>query len=152
LQVTATNPGTWNAPSEATIEMPDGAHLAVHRISELPQVDARLQAPAYLFRVSAHTGLVPGLNLPVSLPAGPQHSGVVVPQSAVVWAQGSSWCYVETSPGKFTRTAVSTSNPIPGGWFVTGTIVPGARVVTGGAQTLLSEEFRSQIQSEDDDD
>lgn len=151
LQVTATNPGAWTAPSEATLPLPDGAHLTVHRIAALPQVDPRLQAPAYLYTVPAHTGLVPGINLPVSLPAGPRESGVIVPQNAVVWAQGSPWCYVETAPGKFTREAVSTDNPAPGGWFVTGTIAPGARVVTGGAQTLLSEEFRSQIQSEDDD-
>ena len=151
LQVTATSAGALNAPSEVTIQLSGGAHLAAHRIAALPQVDPRLQAPAFLYWVPAHTGLVSGLNLPVSLPAGPPQRGVVVPQSAVVWTQGSSWCYVETAPGKFTRTALSTANPTPGGWFVTETIAPGARLVTGGAQTLLSEEFRSQIQSEDDD-
>jgi membrane fusion protein, multidrug efflux system len=151
LQVTATGPVAWNAPSEATIQLPGGAHLAAHLIAALPQVDPRLQAPAFLYSVPAHIGLIPGLNLPVSLPAGPRQSGVIVPQSAVVWAQGSSWCYLETAPGKFTRTAVSIANPTPGGWFVTGTIAPGARVVTGGAQTLLSEEFRSEIQSQDED-
>lgn len=152
LQVTATRPGGWSAPARATLQLPDGAHLAAQRIAALPQVDPRLQAPAYLYLVRAHAGLGPGLNLPVSLPAGPLENGVIVPQNAVVWVQGGSWCYVETAPGKFTRTAVSTANPAPGGWFIAGTIAPGARVVTGGAQTLLSEEFRSQIQSEDDDD
>lgn len=150
LQITAT--GAWAAPSQATLQLPDGAHLGAQRIAALPQIDPRLQAPAYLYWVPAHAGLVSGLNLPVSLPAGPPQRGVVVPQSAVVWTQGNPWCYIETSLGKFTRTAVSTANATPGGWFVTGTIAPGTRVVTGGAQTLLSEEFRSQIQSEDDDD
>lgn len=150
LQVTASM-GGLNAPSEVTIQLSDGAHLAAHRIAALPQIDPRLQAPAYLYWVPAHTGLASGLNLPVSLPAGPPQRGVVVPQSAVVWTQGSPWCYVESAPGKFKRTAMSTANPTPGGWFVTETIAPGARVVTGGAQTLLSEEFRSQIQSEDED-
>lgn len=151
LQVTATSPGEWTPPSEAMIQLPGGAHLAAHLVAALPQVDPRLQAAAYLYSVPAHTGLISGINLPVSLPAGPQQRGVIVPQSAVVWAQSSSWCYVETAPGKFTRMAVSTANPTPGGWFVTTRVAPGARVVTGGAQTLLSEEFRSQIQSEDDD-
>lgn len=151
LQVTAISQGALNAPSEVTIQLFGGTHVAAHRIAALPQIDPRLQAPAYLYWVPARTGLVPGLNLQVSLPAGPPQTGVVLPQSAVVWMQGSSWCYVETAPGKFTRMAVSTANPIPGGWFITGTMAPGTRVVTAGAQTLLSEEFRSQIQSEDED-
>ncbi len=151
LEVTPTTPAASAPPAESTLQLPAGIHLTAHRIAALPQVDPRLQAPAYLYLVQAHQGLAPGLNLPAALPAGPPQSGVIVPQSAVVWMQGSSWCYVESSPGKFTRAAVSTDTPTAGGWFVTGTVASGARVVTGGAQTLLSEEFRSQIQSEDDD-
>jgi membrane fusion protein, multidrug efflux system len=150
VQVTATAPGACSAPAEAILELPDGAHLAAHRIAALPQVDARLQAPAYLYETPAHAGLVPGINLPVSLPSGPAQSGVVIPQSAVVYAQGSPWVYLEIAPDKFTRRQISTANPVPGGWFVAGTFAANSRIVTGGAQTLLSEEFRSQIQSDED--
>lgn len=139
------------APAEATLELPDGSHLTAHRIAALPQVDPQLQASAFLYIARARRGLAPGLRLSAALAAGPTQRGVIVPQSAVVWMQGSAWCYVEASPGKFVRAAVSTAVPTAGGWFVTGTVAPGARVVTGGAETLLSEEFRSLIQSEDDD-
>ena len=150
VQVTATAPGAWAAPAEAILELPDGAHLTSHRIAALPQVDARLQAPAYLYETPAHGGLVPGLNLPVSLPSGPAQTGVVVPQGAVVYAQGAPWVYLEIAPGKFTRRQISTANPVPSGWFVAATFPANSRIVTGGAQTLLSEEFRSQIQSDED--
>jgi hypothetical protein len=50
------------------------------------------------------------------------------------------------------RTAVETSNPVSDGWFIAEAIGPNARVVTSGAQTLLSEEFRSRIQADQDQD
>ncbi len=149
LQVTPTS-RTGQAPAEAMAQLPDGAHLSARRIGTLPQVDPRLQAPSYLYIVSTHQGLVPGMNIPVFLSAGAVRNGVVVPSGAVVWWQGKAWCYVEESPGKFTREEVPTTNPATPGWFVSDGISPGARVVTAGAQTLLSEEFRSQIQQDQD--
>jgi len=139
-----------HAASKAIAQLPDGTHISAQLISALPQLDPRLQSPSYLYAVSAHPGLVPGMNLAVFLSSGPVRSGVIVPDNAVVWWQGKTWCYVEESPGKFTREEVSTSNPVSGGWFVTEGIDAGARAVTSAAQTLLSEEFRSQIQAGQD--
>jgi hypothetical protein len=150
LQVTATSDAAGTASSNAMVQFRDGAHADAHLISALPQLDPRLQAPSFLYTVSAHPSLVPGINLPVFLPSGSLHSGVIVPYSAVVWWQGHAWCYVEEQPGKFTREEVFMANPTPAGWFQSEGIAMGARVVTAGAQTLLSEEFRSQIQADQD--
>lgn len=150
LQVTPMAGSGQPAPAQAMAQLLDGAHISMHLITPLPQLDPRLQAPSYLYITAAHAGLIPGINLPISLPNGPQRSGVVVPYSALVWWQGSAWCYVEHSPGKFTRVEVEVTNPAPAGWFVSKGIAPGTRVVTAGAQTLLSEEFRSQIQTDED--
>lgn len=150
LQVTPSNYAGRSAPAEAVAELPDGAHVSAHLLSALPQIDPRLQAPSYLYIVSAYVGLVPGINLSVSMPSGPVQSGAVLPSSAVVWWQGNAWCYVEESPGKFAREEVPTTNPTPSGWFVNEGVRAGMRVVTTGAQTLLSEEFRSQIQTDED--
>lgn len=150
LQVTSISAGRFTAPKQATVEFPDGTHAYASFVSVLPQLDPRLQTPSLLYEVSAHSGLVPGINLSVFLPSGPLESGVILPPSAIVWSQGSAWCYVEESPGKFVRTAVETANPVPGGWFLTKGIGPHTRVVIAGAQTLLSEEFRSQIQADQD--
>lgn len=147
LQVTSAGNA---APRQALVTLPNGSHLTAHFVGTLPQIDPRLQSPSVLYLVPGHAGIVPGLNLAVSLPAGPEQSGVVVPYSAIVWMQGNAWCYTEPSPGKFTRTLAPTGNPAPSGWFVSQGIAPGTQVVTAGAQTLYSEEFRSQIQANED--
>lgn len=150
VQVTAFGAYSHAAPPRAIVEMPDGTHVSAQLVSALPQLDPRLQAPSFLYAVPAHPGLVPGINLSVFLPSGAVRSGVLVPYGAAVWWQGSAWCYVEEQPDKFTREEVPTANPTPAGWFVNEGITAGERVVTSGAQTLLSEEFRSQIQSDED--
>ncbi|MDR5726865.1 MAG: hypothetical protein RB191_05295 [Terriglobia bacterium] len=150
LQVTGTTATRFEEPKHAIVQFADGTHGQAKFVSVLPQLDPRLQVPSLLYEVSAHPGLVPGINLSVFLPSGPLERGVIVPSSAVVWSQGSAWCYVEESPEKFVRSVVQTSNPVSGGWFITEGIVPNARVVMAGAQTLLSEEFRSQIQADQD--
>jgi multidrug efflux system membrane fusion protein len=150
LQVTATTATPFSAPKHAIVQFADGTAAQAGFVSVLPQLDARLQAPSLLYEIAAHPGLVPGMNLSVFLASGPLERGAIIPSGAVVWSQGSAWCYVEESPGKFVRTAVQTSSPVSSGWFVTEGIDPNARVVTSGAQTLLSEEFRSQIQADQD--
>lgn len=150
VQVTAIGAGTFTAPSQATVQLANSTHAEAHLLSSFPQLDPRLQAPSFLYIVRAHPGLVPGMNLVVALPAGPPRSGVIVPDSAVVWWQGQAWCYVEAPAGKFTRVAVPTGNPAPGGWFISEGIPPGTQVAVRGAQTLLSEEFHSAIQMDED--
>jgi len=150
VQVTATGGESVTPPHHATMQLPSGAHAEARLLSSLPQLDPRLQAQSFLYIVRAHPGLVPGMNLTVALPTGALRDGVIVPESAVVWWQGQSWCYVEAPAGKFTRVEVPTGNSAPGGWFVSGGITPGTQMATKGAQTLLSEEFRSAIQMDED--
>lgn len=147
LQVTVT--GT-SAPKLAQVQYADGSHSSIHLVSALPQIDPRLQAPSFLYFAEAHPGLVPGINFAVFLPSGPPRDGVIVPSDAIVWWQGKAWCYVEESAGKFVRKEVAASNPVSNGWFVTEGIDAQAQVVRSGAQALLSEEFRSQIQADQD--
>lgn len=150
LQVTSTTSAPFSAPKQATVQLPDGTRTQANLVSIVPQLDPRLQVPSVLYMIGAHPGLVPGVNLSVFLPLSSVEAGVVVPTAAVVWSQGSAWCYVEELPGKFTRRTVDTSNPVANGWFVTAGIKSGARVSTTGAQTLLSEESRSQIHADND--
>lgn len=150
LQVTPTDRANSASPREAVVAVTGDSHFTAHLVGAVPQLDPRLQAASILYVVPARAGIVPGLNLAIALPAGREKDGVVVPYDAIVWIQGSAWCYTETAPGKFTRRVVPTDNPSPAGWFVSQSIVPGTRVVTTGAQTLYSEEFRSQIQADED--
>ena len=148
LQVTSTTAGPFASPKQAIVQYPDGTHATAQFVSVLPQLDPRLQVPSLLYLIASHAGLVPGVNVSVFLPSGQEQTGVIIPSSAVVWSEGSAWCYIEQSPSKFERISVETGRPEAHGWFVTGGIQPAAHVVTSGAQTLLSEEFRSQIQAD----
>jgi hypothetical protein len=150
LQVTSTTASPFSAPKQATVQLSDGTHTQADLVSVVPQLDPRLQVPSLLYIIAAHPGLVPGVNLSVFLPSGSPQNGVVIPSTAVVRSQGIAWCYVEKSPGRFIRTLVETVDPVANGWFVTRGFEPGEHVVTAGAQTLLSEEFRSQIQADKD--
>ncbi len=121
--------------------------LVGEAIGMAASIDPRAQGKAFLFRVAGPSaGLRPGLAVTAWLAQpGPRREGVLLPRPAVVRYAGKSWVYLETSPGEFTRREVALENVTAGGWF-TRSLAPGVRVVTAGAQMLLSEELKSQIQ------
>jgi hypothetical protein len=67
--------------------------------------------------------------------------GLIVPTSAVVWSEGRAWVYKQTAPDHFTRCSVSTDVPAERGFFAAQGFSSGDKVVTQGAQALLSEEM-----------
>jgi hypothetical protein len=75
----------------------------------------------------------------------------MVPASAAVWYSGGPWVYVQVGEELFARYIVPIDNEIAGGWVAQEVFKPGEALVVNGAQTLLSEEFRSQIPEEQDD-
>jgi len=137
------------APQSVWLEIPAGGSVTADFVSPFPRVDPRIQGVSLLYLAPARPGLVPGVNPVARFGVGRLESGVVVPQPAVVWWQGNAWVYRETVTGDFARTRVPVSTPARGGYFVTRGLAPGDRIVVGGAQTLLSEEFRAEIQPED---
>ncbi len=134
------------APRTARVQAPGSSETAsAELVSAFPRVDPRVQGIGYLYRAAARPWLAPGANLIALLPAGRLLKGVIVPDTATVWWQGKAWCYVQAGPERFIRRELSAEMPAAGGWFATAGFSPGDKVVTSGAQLLLSEEFRSQI-------
>ena len=121
------------------------------RIALAASVDPKTQGQPFLFRISDPSfTLRPGLAVTAYLEVpGATRTGVVVPRSAVVRQSGKTWVYVQTSPELFARREVVLEEPAGEGWF-TRSLARGDRVVIVGAQTLLSEEFKSQIQVGDE--
>lgn len=122
------------------------------RVGIAPEVDPKLQGQTFVFRIrDAQAALRPGQSVTAYLESpGSRRAGVIVPRDAIVWHQGRSWAYVQTGDDSFARRAVDLEEPSGAGWF-TRSLKPGDKVVTTGVQTLLSEEFKSQIQVEDTD-
>ena len=138
-----------SAPDTALIQAADGTRVAATLVSPAPRTDPRLQGMSFFYRAPVAMGLLPGMNAVAYLPVGPMTQGVIVPAPAVIWWQGKAWVYAQKDPTHFVRREVSTETPAGEGWFVSSGMSAGDRIVVSGAQTLLSEEFRSQIQGED---
>jgi RND family efflux transporter MFP subunit len=126
--------------------------IRCQRVAIAGAIDPKLQGEPLLFQVpDPSLRLRPGLSVTAYLDApGPARRGVIVPQSAVVRQSGTTWVYVQIATDRFARRAVSPEEPVGEGWF-TRSLSGGDRVVTTGAQTLLSEEFKSRIQVGDED-
>lgn len=134
-------------PPTAMVRGADGNPVEAQFVSRTARVDPRFQGSIFFYMAPRQErGLFPGFATTAFLPHGEPQPGVVVPSDAVVWWQGRAWVYVRIDPQRFARREIATDAPVPGGWFVSKAIKPGDRIVNRGAQQLLSEEFRSQIQ------
>lgn len=140
---------TANPPQSLSLEGPRKELITARYISAYPQVNPQVQGIGFLYELSNRAGLAVGMNLVAHVPVGRALRGSFLPDSAVVWWQGKAWVYELAARGTFTRVEAATGNPVNGGYFVPGDALPdGTNIVTAGAQALLSEEFRSQIQQE----
>ena len=124
-------------------------------ISPATRTDPRIQGLTYFYAAPANSGVLPGMNVRAFLANGKPVDGVIVPPSAVVWWAGRAWVYRRLSPETFSRRDIPVDMPTEkdGGFVVPAALLADhGEVVTVGAQMLLSEEFRSQIQVEGGDD
>ena len=115
-------------------------------IGPAPMVDSQMQGKGFLLLISPNPfRLVPGAAVTglLSLPGEPS-SGVFLPGSAIVRFSGATWIYLQTGEETFQRTEVTLDSPLPNGWFVAKGLKPQDKVVTVGAQELLSEELKGQ--------
>jgi multidrug efflux system membrane fusion protein len=110
-------------------------------------IDPQTQTRAFLFIVSPNSqGLAPGAAVEghIVMPGAPL-AGLALPRDAVIRFGGATWVYRQISPETFERTAIHLEQPLAEGWFVSKDLKPQDKVVTGGAQLLLSEELKGAI-------
>jgi hypothetical protein len=134
----------------AAIESPGNARTAIALVSPATRTDARIQGVSFFYLAPAESGVLPGMNVLAFLSSGEAADGVAVPAEALVWWQDRPWVYRRTEPETFVRTQIATDHPMPGGGYIDRNLGRDAEIVTRGAQLLLSEEFRAQIQVGDD--
>lgn len=129
-----------------------GKAIQARFVSASPQTDPTVQGKSYYFRAPADD-LRAGMRVTARMPnsTGKSVTGVIVPESAVVWYGGQAWVYRKEAANRFVRQAVSTEQEADTGWFNSGSLKPGQEVVVQGAQLLLSEEFKYQIKNENED-
>jgi hypothetical protein len=154
VQVTMPSTSTLVPPKSIWLEIPGSERAEASFISPFPRVDPRIQGKSFLYLAPARSGLSPGLNVIADVSVGNRMHGVIVPASAVVWSEGRAWVYQQTAADRFTRRGVATDTPVENGLFVATGLSPNDKIVTQGAQTLLSEELLVHAQGgeESDDD
>ncbi|MBI4564300.1 MAG: HlyD family efflux transporter periplasmic adaptor subunit [Planctomycetes bacterium] len=126
--------------------------LPAQLVARAPRAEEKTPGTTLLF--SLNTGrlpLRPGEPVKAFIPTGAgRQKGVIIPRDAVVRFAGRTWAYAQIAEGGFSRREVE-GRLVDAGWFVSSGFSPGERIVTAGAQTLLSEEVKAQIQIESDD-
>ncbi|MGZ5000956.1 MAG: efflux RND transporter periplasmic adaptor subunit [Methylomonas sp.] len=120
-------------------------------ISASPRIDPVSQGERYFFKTEGRR--IPfGTHVNVWITSDTQQTaGVFVPKSALVWHLGQAFIFIRTADDKFSRRALPQYTPGSHGYFVTGPLKAGEEIVISGAQTLLSQELKNLIPSEDDD-
>ncbi len=111
--------------------------LASERLGAAPSTDAALQGPALLLLLGPGAP-APGTALLAEIASGRAASGVQVPDSALVWHDGHALVFVAHAGDTFETRPVVLGGALAAGWQVTKGLALGERVVTRGAQQLLS--------------
>jgi hypothetical protein len=145
-----------NLPAGATLAriVPAGQENEVvqaDRVAATPVIDPRSPGESFLFRLrEGRFGLRPGLAVTAYLPLpGASRQGFKIPPTAVVRLSGKAYVYVQAASDQFVRREIRVESPVDAGYFVTGRLAVGDRIVITGAQTLLSEEFKPESVEED---
>ncbi len=151
IQVTLPAGSDIAAPHIAYIQTHGKKRITAKLISSSPHTDTRIQGLSFFCVASSkEMDLLPGMDVTAFLPSGIMIQGFFIPDTSIVWYQGSAWVYVKKNSMQFSRRAISTSTPLEDGYFTASGFSEGTLIVVKGAQSLLSEEFRQQIQSTGD--
>ena len=122
------------------------------RVSLASTVDPKTLGEGFVFRVAGLGAMLrPGAAVTAYLQVpGKASKGVLIPYTAVVRFGGKPWAYRQLADDKFSRQELVLDRSNSRGWLMAHSgnqgIAPGDRIVTAGAQVLLSEEQKSQIQ------
>lgn len=135
-------------PTSIEVELPSGQYRQAKLLSQSPSSDPRIQATAHFYAMDGRE-VSTGQTLEARFAFGAKKAGAVLPSASLLWWQGKQWMYVEKEPGRFERREAVNARRTADGWFVPG--FGPAKVVSRGAQSLLSQELRSAIQVGEDD-
>jgi len=131
----------------SSIDAAGGTAWNAHTVWAAPQ-DPSLPGRS-MFAILTESTLAEGARVRAQAESDAAILGAVVPEPAVVVADGLYWCYVKKDEDVYQRVAIDTSRPLGEGYFVGDGIAPGQEVVTAGAGSLLARELNASTASQD---
>jgi hypothetical protein len=118
-------------------------------LSRSGQVDNSTPGESYFFLISEDRLRI-GMKVSAWIPESSEKvSGIIVPESALIWYMDQEYVYIKNSSDKFTRRTIKSFSKIPEGYLIAKGLAEGEEVVITGGQMLLSTELRGQIPEED---
>ena len=137
-------PGTTLAepPGQVDAEAA-GTRFSLHLIGPVPKMLGGYPGQAFLYEAAAQPEVPIGTIVSVSLPAGPQRAGMLVPWSAVMWQQGRAVVFRAAAGHRFDAVPIATDIPTASGYLVSERLSHGDRVVVRGASLLLGAANKS---------
>lgn len=118
-------------------------------VSPALATDQVIQGETYFFK-TASGKLRTGMRLDAWLPEGSEPlAGVFIPDQAMTWHDGQAWTYVKRDDDLYQRVSLQSGLAASGGVFMSSEIHADDILVIRGAQMLLSEEFKWQIEGDD---
>lgn len=126
--------------------------LSVSYLDQAKHVNNPLYGESYLYLLESKN-LRAGMRLFAWIEeSGHSLDGLFVPEGAVIWYANEAWIYTRHDDDLFVRKPLGNARRVNNGWLLADEMLVGdEQVVTGGGQTLLSEEFKWAIPDEDDD-
>lgn len=140
-----------HAPASAEVP-PQSERVPLRYVSPATRTDQRVQGISYFYTVAGTSGLLPGMNTLAFLTSDRKTPGLSIPESAVVHWQGSAWFYRSVADDAFVRHPLKVDAPISADTYIVDDLGPEAQIIVTGAQAVLSEELRGQIQAAGDAD
>ncbi|MGD9810908.1 MAG: hypothetical protein AB7U35_06175 [Sphingobium sp.] len=128
-----------------------GFQTGVRVLGPAASADAQLQTSGALaiVRGPAAQRLGAGQVFDASMSAGDGESGVVVPRSAILRADGAMWVYRAGEDGHYERVELKDARAVPDGWLASSGLALGDKVVVSGAGTLFGLERRAPAEGEE---
>ena len=153
IQLTLQPGASVAAPARISVTLGGGGAAEADFISEATQADPKIPNVSYFYTIPMTPGALAGISVLAYLPNGAAKPGVGIPPSAVIWQAGKAWIYVRAGSDRFERRAIGeeAAPTADGGYVLPATSLQHDRlIVVAGAQTLLSEESKTQIPSDED--
>lgn len=133
-------------PATASLESNAGSTTRIGLVSRATKTDPSLQGSSFYYLAPAGATLLPDTKVVVLLTSPTMVRGTAVPASAVVWWQGHAWVYLRVGSQDFVRRQIEAELSEADGSYIVDGLPDEAELVIQGAQLLLSEELRTQVQ------
>ncbi len=135
------------APTSAFAEVPpQSERIALRYVSPATRTDPRIQGLSFFYTVAGDSGFLPGMSMLAFLASDRTITGITVPEDAVVHWGGQTWIYRGVGPNAFARHPLKGDGPMSADSYVIEDLPDRTEIVLRGAQALLSEEMKAQLQ------